>query len=107
MGVILGKALEKITVRPGAGRIVRIGNRKLFGEGLRKPPTPPEGVKVTRDTYIDRRIACGDLVVVTAPPSEPAAAAQPAQPALAAGAAKAPPAPTPPAAASTDITKGA
>jgi hypothetical protein len=78
-------------VRPGDGRVVLIeGRRKLIGAGLKNATEiPPAGIAVKRTTYINRRIACGDLVIVPAPAPAPVAAtaAPPAPPATAAQAA--------------------
>ena len=59
------QAPKKITVRPGEGRSVLIGNRTHTTKN-----TPEAGVRVPWSVYIQRRLECGDLVEV----KEPAAA---------------------------------
>jgi hypothetical protein len=80
---------DKIYVRPGAGRTVKVGVHTLIGEGVKGKAanTPAHGVRVTKTTYITRRLKCGDLVLATVAPPEHGAA-KPVE------AAAAPPAPT-------------
>jgi hypothetical protein len=57
----------KIRVRPGPGRRVTLpqpaGQPKRV---LTEADTPAEGVELERDLYDYRRLACGDLVEVSA-----------------------------------------
>lgn len=48
---------ETLTVRPAEGRRVRLPGQA--------DPIPPEGQAVVADLFIRRRIADGDLVVLT------------------------------------------
>jgi hypothetical protein len=46
---------EQIKVKPGDGKRLRLENGTIV---------PTEGMEVTRSTYINRRIAVGDAIVV-------------------------------------------
>lgn len=47
--------VEKITVKPGDGKRLRLEDGTIV---------PSEGMEVTKSTYINRRIAAGDAIVV-------------------------------------------
>jgi hypothetical protein len=55
---------ERIMVRPGEGRRVRLDD----GRRLTPANTPATGESVEWSIYIQRRINCGDLIVVNPPP---------------------------------------
>jgi hypothetical protein len=53
---------EQITIKPGDGKRLRLEDGTIV---------PSEGMEVTRSTYINRRIAVGDAVVVEVNESVP------------------------------------
>lgn len=60
---------ERVHVMPGVGRRVRLPGGTIV---------PPQGVICERSMFIERRLACGDLVLApAAPPADaPAKAAE-------------------------------